>query len=113
MRTPVSDTPVSDTPVSLVPPSVFDDNIVRPKSAIGANVWMSTLPGTEAAGEFLANPKTSAALVELLRKRNQGRLPCFEVSLRPACRPEWRKNAEIMAMRVLKEESEGRSQEPE
>jgi hypothetical protein len=61
----------------------------------------STGDSTEATGEFLTNPKTSAALVELLKAKNQGRLPYFEALLRSRMSAGVAQNAEIVGVRVL------------
>lgn len=61
----------------------------------------TTAEGTEAAGEFIINPQNSF-LPELM-KRNQGRLPYFEVLLKSSTLAGVAKNGEIVAQRILPE----------
>ncbi len=64
----------------------------------------TTGESTEATGEFLTNAKTAADLLERLVKRNNGRLPYFEVLLKSRAVDGVARNPEIVAMRVLPEE---------
>jgi hypothetical protein len=64
----------------------------------------TTGESTEATGEFLTNGKTSADLLDRLIKRNNGRLPYFEVLLKSRAVDGVARNAEIVAIRVLPEE---------
>jgi hypothetical protein len=64
----------------------------------------TTGESTEATGEFLTNGKTAADLLDRLIKRNNGRLPYFEVLLKSRAVDGVARNPEIVAMRVLPEE---------
>jgi hypothetical protein len=64
----------------------------------------TTAEGTEAAGEFIMNSATSAALLNSLMKRNKDHIPYFEVLLRSSTLEGIAKNAQIVAERTLPDE---------
>lgn len=61
----------------------------------------TTAESTEAAGEFIMNPGTSSTLLSSLMRRNQNRMPYFEVLLKSGTLEGVAKNAEIVADHIL------------
>jgi hypothetical protein len=57
--------------------------------------------GTEAAGEYITNNATYSRLMRMLKSRNGGELPYFEVLLKSGVVEGIAKNAEVVAFRIL------------
>jgi hypothetical protein len=60
--------------------------------------------GTETAGDFIANPEASGELIRTLLARNNGQLPFFEVLLKSSALAGVTKNAEVVALRIIRDQ---------
>ncbi len=60
----------------------------------------TTGQGTEAAGEYMTNAATNARLMRMVRERNGGELPFFEVLLRSRTVEGIAQDAEVVALRI-------------
>jgi hypothetical protein len=61
----------------------------------------TTGESTEATGEFITNREASAGLIDALLRKNQNRLPYFEVLLQSGTMAGVAKNPEVVAIRIL------------
>jgi hypothetical protein len=65
----------------------------------------TTAESTEATGEFVTNGRASAGFLSTLMRRNKGRLPYFEVLLKSGMLAGVAGNVEIVATRIVAENS--------